>query len=154
MPKCERVRNYKQEKDNGQADLFCGLELVREERARDVFDILQLAQIFAFCSLPYRPSEQRQISHTARLGDGSKVEVIFTALRPDVPLAYGNDRSLLYWLIDRAIREQSAFIPWEHASEYLKAMKQHESGRNRELLRERFKRISDFGILVWPSLGS
>jgi len=153
MPKCERVRNYKQEKDNGQADLFRGLELVREERARDVFDILQLAQIFAFCSLPYRPSEQRQISHTARLGDGSKVEVIFTALRPDVPLAYGNDRSLLYWLIDRAIREQSAFIPWEHASEYLKAMKQHESGRNRELLRERFKRISSTGITVVRTSG-
>ncbi len=153
MPKGERVRDYKQEKDNGQEDLFRGLELVREERTRDVFDILQLAQIFAFCSLPYRPSEERQISHTARLGDGSKVEVIFTALRPGVPVAYGNDRSLLYWLIDRAIREQSAFIPWEHASEYLKAMKQRDCGRNRELLRERFKRISSTGITVVRTSG-
>ena len=153
MPKGDRIRNYKREKENGQEDLFRGLELVREERTRDVFDILQLAQIFAFCSLPYRPSEERQVSHTARLGDGSKVEVIFTALRPGVPLAYGNDRSLLYWLIDRAIREQSAFIPWEHASEYLKAMKQHESGRNRELLRERFKRISSTGITVVRTSG-
>lgn len=153
MPKGERVRNYQQEKDNGQAELFRGLELVKEERNRDVFDILQLAQIFAFCSLPYRPTEERQISHTARLGDGSKVEVIFTALRPGVPIAFGNDRSLLYWLIDRAIRDQSAFIPWEHASEYLKAMKQHESGRNRELLRERFKRISSTGITVVRTSG-
>lgn len=153
MPKDERVRNYKQEKANGQEDLFRGLELVREERDREVFDILQLAQIFAFCSLPYRPSEGRQISHTARLGDGSKVEVIFTALRPGVPLAYGNDRNLLYWLIDRAIREQSAFIPWEHASEFLKAMKQRDCGRNRELLRERFKRISSTGITVVRTSG-
>ncbi len=152
MEQGKRVRNYKQEKNNGQAELFSGLQLVREERSQDVFDILQLAQIFAFCSLPYRPTEERQVSHTARLGDGSKVEVIFTALRPGVALAYGNDRSLLYWLIDKAIRDQSAFIPWEYASEYLKAMKQHESGRNRELLRERFKRISSTGITVVRTL--
>ncbi len=153
MPKEKRVRNYEQEKENGQADLFRGLQLVKEERNQDVFDILQLAQIFAFCSLPYRPSDEHHISHTARLGDGSQVEVIFTALRPGVPIAYGNDRSLLYWLIDKAIREQSAFIPWETASEYLRAMKQRDCGRNRELLRERFKRISSTGITVVRTTG-
>lgn len=148
MAKNTRVRNYNDEKANGQQELFHGLSIVREERQRDVYDILHLAQVFAFCSLPYRPSDNRQISHTVRLGDGSKVEVIFTALRPGVPIAFGHDRSLLHWLIDRAIRQQSAFIAWEYASDYLKAMGQHESGRNRELLRQRFERISSTGITV------
>ena len=47
-----RIRNYKTEKENGQLDLWRGLEIVREERLKDTFDILQLAQIFVFCSLP------------------------------------------------------------------------------------------------------
>jgi len=90
-----RTRNYTTEKENGQLELWRGLEIVREERLKDTFDILQLAQIFVFCSLPYRPTDERQISHTARLGDGSTVEVIFTAMRPDVSIAFGNDRGLL-----------------------------------------------------------
>lgn len=148
MPKELRIRNYKEEKDSGQLDLLKGLEVVREDRSKDTFDILQLAQIFVFCSLPYRPSEERQISHTARLGDGSTVEVIFTAMRPGVAIAYGNDRSLLYWLVDKAIREETAHISWEHASDYLKATGQGTGGRNRVLLRERFQRIASTAITV------
>ena len=149
MAKLVRIRNYKEEKSSGQMDLMDGLRIVKDERDSETFDILQLAQIFAFCSLPYRPTQDRQISHIARLGDGSMVEVVFTAMRPDVNIAYGNDRYLLYWLIDKAIREHTAFIPWEHASQYLKAMNQDESsGRNRELLRARFRRIASTAITV------
>jgi hypothetical protein len=143
-----RTRDYKSEKDSGQLELLQGLELVRQERDSNALDILQLAQIFAFCSLPYRPTTERQITHTARLGDGSSVEVIFTAMRPEIPIAYGNDRSLLYWLIDRAIAEETDFIQWEHVTDYIKAMKQYDSGRNRELTRERFRRIASTAITV------
>ncbi len=142
------ARNYKQEKDNGQMGLLIELQAIREERERDTFDILQLAQIFCFCSLPYRPSVERQISHTARLGDGSTVEVIFTAMRPGVPIAYGNDRMLLYWLVDKAIREETSYIPWEHAAEYFRASKQGDGGKNGKLLRERFRRIASTAITV------
>jgi hypothetical protein len=149
MAKHLRIRDYKQERDNGQMLLLNDLDGVKKEREGETFDILQLAQIFAFCSLPYRPTEERQITRFARLGDGSTVEVVFTAMRPGVPIAYGNDRSLLYWLIDRAIREKTSYIPWEHASQYLKAMGQDEtSGRNRELLRDRFRRVSSTAITV------
>jgi len=143
-----RTRNYTTEKENGQLELWRGLEIVREERLKDTFDILQLAQIFVFCSLPYRPTDERQISHTARLGDGSTVEVIFTAMRPDVSIAFGNDRGLLYWLIDKAIREGTPHISWDHASEYLAYSGQGKGGRNRELLRERFLRIASTAITV------
>ena len=141
-------RNWKQEKENGQLELLQGLELVKKEREGQLFDVIQLAQIFAFCSLPYRPTDERQITRTARLGNGSTVEVVFTAMRPRVPLAYGNDRNLLYWLVDKAIRDRSAFIAWEYASEYLKAMGQTDCGRNRELLRERFQRVASMAITV------
>ena len=144
----QRTRNYKQEKHSGQLELLQGLEVVREDRHKDTFDILQLAQIFVFCSLPYRPTEERQISHTARLGDGSTVEVVFTAMRPGVGIAYGNDRSLLYWLVDKAIREGTATISWEHASDYLRATGQGDGGRQRVLLRERFGRIASTAITV------
>ena len=141
-------RNYKQEKDNGQMELLSGLELVRSERERDVFDILQIAQVFVFCCLPYRPTEETQLVRTARLGDGSIVEVTFAALRKGVPIAYGNDRSLLYWLIDRAIQENTARVTWQHASEYLKATGQGDGGRNGTLLRQRFERIASTAISV------
>ena len=148
MGKQLAARNYKQEKDNGQLGLLIELEAIRQEREQDTFDILQLAQIFCFCSLPYRPSAERQISHTARLGDGSTVEVVFTAMRPGVPIAYGNDRMLLYWLVDKAIREETSYIPWEHAAEYLRASKQGDGGKNGKLLRERFRRIASTAITV------
>ncbi len=148
MAKEPRLRDWRQEKESGQLELLRGLEIVKKERESQLFDVIQLAQIFAFCSLPYRPTEERQITRTARLGNGSSVEVTFTAMRPKVPLAFGNDRNLLYWLVDQAIRRQSPFIPWESASEYLKAMGQAESGRNRELLRERFRRVASMAVTV------
>lgn len=141
-------RNYKQEKLNGQLELISGLTQIRVERRADVVDIMQLAQIFALCSLPYRPTSERQITHVVRLGDGSRVEVIFTAMRPKVEIAYGKDRSMLYWLIDRAITEKTAHITWEHASDYLKAMGLAESGRNRDILKQRFRRIASTAITV------
>ncbi len=148
MASGQKTRDYKLEKHKGQLELLKGLEVVRDDRAKDTFDILQLAQIFVFCSLPYRPTEERQVSHTARLGDGSTVEVVFTAMVPGVSIAYGNDRSLLYWLVDKAIREGTSFVSWEHASEYLKATEQCDGGRNTLLLRERFLRIASTAITV------
>ena len=141
-------RNYIQEKVSGQLELLDGLRTVKTERDSGAVDILQLAQIFAFCSLPYRPTEERQVSHTARLGDASSVEVVFTAMQPGVPIAYGNDRSLLYWLIDRAIRDESAYVSWDCARDYLTDMKQTGGGRHYELLRERFQRVSSTAITV------
>ena len=62
-----RIRNYKTEKENGQLELWRGLEIVREERLKDTFDILQLAQIFVFCSLPYRRVRSSKLAHFAHL---------------------------------------------------------------------------------------
>ncbi len=149
MGKLARARNYEQERNNGQLELIEGLRLVGREREGESFDILQLAQIFAFCSLPYRPTEERQITHIARMGNGDMVEVTFTAMRPGVSIAFGNDRYLLYWLIDKAIREGTAFISWESASAYLRSMNMNEtSGKNRQILQERFRRISSTAITV------
>jgi len=141
-------------KENGSLSFGEGWRLSERSALKIRFDILQLAQIFVFCSLPYRPTDERQISHTARLGDGSTVEVIFTAMRPDVSIAFGNDRGLLYWLIDKAIKEGTPHISWDHASEYLAYSGQGRGGRNRELLRERFLRIASTAITVVRKSGT
>ncbi|MGI4831199.1 MAG: hypothetical protein ACRYFU_23870 [Janthinobacterium lividum] len=111
-------------------------------------DYIKLAQFMILCTLPYSEQDERQITRRARMGDGSYLEVTFTALRAGVPLPFGADRKLLAWLFDRAIRAKSAFIPWESAQEYQREMGLSMSGRSNRQLSERFQRIAGLGVNI------
>lgn len=64
------------------------------------------------CGLPYNPTKETRLILKARLGDGSTVTVVFSAgLSSEMP--YGSDRTLLYWMVDKAIKSQSSFVSWE-----------------------------------------
>lgn len=111
-------------------------------------DYIKLAQFMILCTLPYSEQDSRQITRRARMGDGSYLEITFTALRAGVPLPFGADRKLLAWLFDRAIRSKSPFIPWQSAQEYQREMGLSMSGRSNRQLSERFQRIAGLGINI------
>lgn len=111
-------------------------------------DHIKLAQVIIMCSLPHSKTSETHVVRRARLGDGTTLAVTFTAMRKDVPLPYGRDRKLLAWILDRAIQQNSSFVPWGAASEYQKAVGGEGNGRFNSQLRERFRRISSLGITI------
>lgn len=115
----EKPRNHKPEEHKAQMSLLTAMEELRETRLDMTDSLVQIAQALIFCGLPYRRTEERQIERKTRASDGSTVTVTFTASRKDVDLPYGSDRTLLHWLIDKAIKTKSPFVSWEYASDFL-----------------------------------
>jgi hypothetical protein len=110
-------------------------------------DLIQVAQAMVLCGLPYNPTKETRIIRKARLGDGSTVTVVFSAgLSAEMP--YGSDRTLLYWMVDKAIKSQSAFVSWETATEFLRDLGMVNSGKNRADLKMRYRRLSGLTIGV------
>jgi hypothetical protein len=110
-------------------------------------EVYQVAQALILCGLPYNPTSDRNVIRKAILADGSTVKVTFsTALEGSMP--YGSDRSLLHFLLDKAVKTKSRFVSWETATEFLVAMKMSPGGKNRRDLRKRFARIKGLTISV------
>jgi hypothetical protein len=63
-------------------------------------------------------------------------------------MPYGSDRTLLYWMVDKAIKSQSAFVSWETATEFLRDLGMVNSGKNRADLKMRYRRLSGLTIGV------
>ena len=120
---------------------------VREGIADGDREMWQVSQAIILCGLPYQPTDTRHITRTARLADGSTVAVTFsTALA--APMPYGSDRTLLHFLMDRAVKSGSRFVSWETATEFLTTMHLALGGKNRRDLRNRFERIRGLTIGV------
>lgn len=109
-------------------------------------EYVKLAQAMILCTLPTSPTKETKITRRARLGDGSTLSVTFTAAADGIGLPYGADRKLLFWLLDRAIRNDSPFVPWSSADEFIREMGLERGGRTNKQLRERYARIS--GLVV------
>lgn len=124
------------------------LELRRQREDGDWDELLQVAQALIVCSLPYQRTTERQLVRRARAADGSEVVVTFTATDPDVELPYGSDRTLLHWLVDRAIRADQPFVAWDTAIEFLRDAGLSDHGKNFRDLRDRFDRLSSVAITV------
>lgn len=110
-------------------------------------EVYQVAQALILCGLPYQPTSKSKITRQAVLANGSRVSVTFsTALEGSMP--YGSDRSLLHFLLDKAVKMKSRFVNWDTATEFLLAMKMAQGGKNRRDLRERFIRLRGLTIGV------
>ncbi len=110
----------------------------------------QVAQALILCGLPYRPPTLNKITKSARLADGTRLQVTFSASL-DTGLPYGSDRSVLHFVLDKAVKARSPFITWKTASQYLEAMGMDQGGKNRRDLRERYLRIRGLTIGVQRS---
>lgn len=130
-----------------EAQLDKALQLRRARDAYELDEVMQIAQALILCGLPYVPTKERQIVRVARLADGSEVRVTFTAALSKSQMPYGSDRTLLYFLLDKAVKADSRFVSWKTATEFLTAMgMQTASGKNYHDLRSRFSRIRGLAI--------
>ncbi len=123
------------------------MELRRQREDDEWGELLMVAQSLLVCGLPYRKTDERQITMRAKLA-GDSVSVTFTCCLDGVSMPYGSDRTLLHWLVDRAIRSEKPYVSWDTATEFLKDAGMSDAGKNFKDLRERFRRISGVAISI------
>jgi hypothetical protein len=111
-------------------------------------EYIKLAQAMILCTLPHSATKETKITRRARLGDGTTLAVTFSATADGIGLPHGADRKLLFWLLDRAIRNDSPFVPWSSAAEFTREMGLEKGGRTNKQIKERFSRIAGLVISI------
>jgi hypothetical protein len=144
----EARRNYRTEIRNSRTELASKMVMLREARLGPSPEVIVTAQFLIFMGLPNRPTSERVIRKSTRMGDGSQIVVTFTAMNEGVDLPYGSDVNMLHWMINRAVQLESPFVSWETAQEYLTWMNLSKGGRTLKELRARFERIAGLAITV------
>ena len=121
-------RDYAKERKSAIESSVDRVVALRDDRDTGVLgdEVIKMAQALILCTLPYRPTEERQVVRSARLSDGSTLRVTFTAGINGIGMAFGNDRHLMAWLFDKAINSDTAFVTIKSASDYLR-----ETGKSR-----------------------
>ena len=143
-------RDYKAERESAlmkTTDRIADLAVSRNDQTLGE-EYIKLAQAMILCTLPHSATTETKITRRARMGDGSTLSVTFSATADGVSMPFGADRKLLFWLLDRAIRLDSPFIPWSSAAEYQREVGIEKGGRGNKQLRERFARISGLVISI------
>lgn len=143
-------RNRKEEDSKAKQRLANTLMELHEQRRDEQWtELIMVAQCLIVCGLPYNNTKERQIVRKARMADGSYVSVAFTAALPGVDLPFGSDRTLLHWMVGRAIKSKSPIVTWKTAREFLHdAGMNEDSGKNINDLRGRYRRLSGLAITV------
>jgi Plasmid encoded RepA protein len=112
-------------------------------------EAVQVAKVLLLCTLPFSRGTARQVSRTARLGDGSDIRVTFTAGMVGVDLPFGADARLLDWLLNRAFQSESPVVPLNSVYEYLDEIgRKSKSGKTYKELKESFLRICGLGVSI------
>lgn len=135
------------------------VELRNQRQDEDWQELIYISRYLVAMSLPYEVTKERQITKSARLGDGRRAHLTLTAGLDGIDLPYGSDRTLLHWLLDQVARqlresegepermEQARFVRWSKASDYLKDMGlDAQGGKNYRDLRARYRRLS--GLMI------
>ncbi len=101
----KKSRNYAKEREAALANSVDRVVGLRDDRDTGILgdEVIKMAQALILCTLPYRPTAERQVVRSARLSDGSTLRVTFTAGINGIDMAFGNDRHLMAWLFDKAI---------------------------------------------------
>jgi hypothetical protein len=141
-------RDYRTEVKKSRTELATKMVMLREARLGPSPEVIVTAQFLIFMGLPNRPTKERVIRKSTRMGDGSQIVVTFTAMNEGIDLPYGSDVNMLHWMINRAIQLGSPFVSWETAQEYLTWMNLSKGGRTLKELRARFERIAGLAITV------
>lgn len=121
---------------------------LREDRDTGALgdEVIKMAQALILCTLPYRPTAERQVVRSARLSDGSTLRVTFTAGINGIDMAFGNDRHLMAWLFDKAINSDTAFVTIKSASDYLRETGKSRNGDRVKELAARLSRLT--GLVI------
>ncbi len=91
-----KARDYAKERKSAMDSSVDRVVALRDDRDTGALgdEVIKMAQALILCTLPYRPTEERQVVRSARLSDGSTLRVTFTAGITGIGMAYGNDRHL------------------------------------------------------------
>src|ERR1039458_2645807 len=144
----ELRRDYRAEIRNSRTELATKMVMLREARLGPSPEVIVTAQFLIFMGLPNRPTSERVIRKSTRMGDGSQIVVTFTAMNDGVDLPHGAGVNMLRWMINRAVQLDSPFVSWETPQEYLTWMSLSKGGRTLKELRARFERIAGLAITV------
>jgi hypothetical protein len=117
--------------------------LRRKVAEQDFEELLITARALVLCGLPYRKTTKRQISKTARLGNGQELTVIFTAVGKH-PLPYGKDRAILGLITTIASRMGSPRVTLGSAMDFLQRLDLGTTGRDYAYLRGAIDRLKSF----------
>ncbi len=144
----KKQRHYAKERKDALDNSIERAAELREDRNSGALgdEVIKMAQALILCTLPYRPTDERQVVRTARLSDGSTLRVTFTAGLTGVAMAYGNDRDLMAWLFDKAINSETAFVTIRNATEYLRETGKQRNGDRVKELAARLRRLS--GLVI------
>jgi len=150
QPEREGKRDYRSERLEASSTAIDAMAELHKERSLGTLgnEVIKLAQALVLCSLPPKATDQTRLSRTARLSDGSKLTVTFSATIEGVGLPYGADADLLEWLIDKAIRQNSPFVPVKSANEYLVDTGRTRTGPAVRDLAKRFRRLTGLVISI------
>jgi hypothetical protein len=143
-------RDYKAERERLAQNTSARMVFLRERREeRWPAGFALIAQSIILAALPLRRTDALKVTREARLGDGTLLTVTFGAMGKGVPLPFGADVTLLYFLLDRAISAQSPIVEWRHAAEYLRFLGvDTDAGKNFIDLRNRWRRILGLAVHV------
>ena len=144
----KKPRNYAKEREIAVTRSIDMLAELRDDRNTGALgdEVIKMAQALILCTLPYRPTEDRQVLRSARLSDGSTLRVTFTASITGVDMAFGNDRHLMAWLFDKAINSDTSFVTIRNASDYLRDTGKQRNGDRVKELAARLRRLT--GLVV------
>lgn len=109
-------------------------------------EVLLAARATVLCGLPFRPVENRSWIKEARLGEGEKLVVTFTAMGNHL-LPYGADRALFAWIQTRAYRGDGV-VTLDFLSEYLRTFGLRDTGSGYALLRDRLERLKNVAVQI------
>ena len=144
----KKMRDYVQERKSATDGSIERVVSLRDDRDTGALgdEVIKMAQALILCTLPYRPTEERQVVRSARLSDGSTLRVTFTAGITGIGMAYGNDRHLMAWLFDKAINSDTAFVTIKSASDYLRETGKSRNGDRVKELAARLSRLT--GLVI------
>lgn len=108
------------------------------------------AVMMVFCGLPVSEHESdKPVVRKAQLGDKTWVRVTFSKGSDQVPLPYRADRTMVYFLTNKAVLQQTPLLRWEYANEYMHLFGlDPRSGKNYKDVQARFTRVAYMNITV------
>ena len=109
-------------------------------------EVLLQPRPFVLTGLPYRRTQHREITRTARVGKASWLRVTYLATDSRFPLPFGADRGLLAWITTQAFA--TGAVRFSAITEYFRAFGLDPGGRGYRLFRERFERIAHLAIRI------
>jgi hypothetical protein len=143
-----KPRDYAKERKAAADSSIDRVVSLRDDRDTGLLgdEVIKMAQALILCTLPYRPTTDRQVVRSARLSDGSTLRVTFTAGINGIDMAFGNDRHLMAWLFDKAINSDTAFVTIKSASDYLRETGKSRNGDRVKELAARLSRLT--GLVI------